>query len=44
VLWSGDPLETTTVARMVMIRGVEQPLTARNRALRDRYIGSVLAK
>ena len=41
VLWSGDPLETTTVARMVMIRGAEQPLTARNRALRDRYIGSV---
>jgi len=44
VLWSGDPMETTTVARMVMIRGAEQPLTARNRALRDRYIGSVLAK
>ncbi|WP_337188474.1 amidohydrolase family protein [Phenylobacterium sp.] len=43
VLWSGDPLETTTVARMVMIRGVEQPLTARNRLLRDRYIGTVLA-
>lgn len=41
VLWSGDPLETTSVARMVMIRGVEQPLTARNRALRDRYIGTV---
>jgi imidazolonepropionase-like amidohydrolase len=42
VLWSGDPLETTSVARMVMIRGVEQPLTARNRLLRDRYIGTVL--
>ncbi len=42
VLWSGDPLETTTVARMVMIRGVEQPMTARNRQLRDRYIGTVL--
>ncbi|PZQ65488.1 MAG: imidazolonepropionase [Phenylobacterium zucineum] len=41
VLWSGDPLETTSVARMVMIRGVEQPLTARNRALRDRYLGTV---
>lgn len=41
VLWSGDPLETTNVARMVMIQGVEQPLTARNRALRDRYIGTV---
>ncbi|MDZ4374212.1 MAG: amidohydrolase family protein [Phenylobacterium sp.] len=42
VLWSGDPLETTTATRMVMIRGVEQPLTARNRLLRDRYIGTVL--
>lgn len=43
VLWSGDPLETSSVARMVMIRGVEQPLTARNRALRDRYIGRLTA-
>ena len=42
VLWSGDPLETTTVARMVMIRGVEQSLAARNRQLRDRYLKSVL--
>jgi imidazolonepropionase-like amidohydrolase len=42
VLWSGDPLETTSVARMVMIRGVEQSLAARNRQLRDRYIKSVL--
>ncbi|GAA0770645.1 amidohydrolase family protein [Brevundimonas olei] len=43
VLWSGDPLETSSVTRMVMIRGVEQPLTARNRALRDRYIGRLTA-
>ncbi len=42
VLWSGDPLETTSVARRVFIKGVEQPMTARNRALRDRYIGTVL--
>lgn len=42
VLWNGDPLETTTAARMVMVRGVEQPMTARNRLLRDRYIGTVL--
>lgn len=42
VLWSGDPLETTTVARMVMIRGVEQSLAARNRQLRDRYLKSLL--
>jgi imidazolonepropionase-like amidohydrolase len=43
VIWSGDPLETTTVARMVMIEGVEQPLTARNRELRDRYLPTVAA-
>jgi imidazolonepropionase-like amidohydrolase len=38
VLWSGDPLETTSVTRMVMIQGVEQSLTARNRELLDRYL------
>jgi imidazolonepropionase-like amidohydrolase len=43
VLWSGDPLETTTVARAVIIRGEVQPLDARNRQLRDRYIGAVKA-
>jgi imidazolonepropionase-like amidohydrolase len=43
VIWSGDPLETTTVARMVMIEGVEQPMTARNRELRDRYLPMVTA-
>lgn len=41
VLWSGDPLETTTVARTVIIGGEVQPATARNRLLRDRYIGDV---
>ena len=41
VLWSGDPFETSTVARSVMIGGREQPLTARNRMLRDRYIGTL---
>lgn len=43
VIWSGDPLETTTVARYVMIKGVEQPMTARNRELRDRYLPTVMA-
>jgi imidazolonepropionase-like amidohydrolase len=42
VMWSGDPLETSTVARMVMLQGVEIPLIARSRELRDRYIGTVL--
>lgn len=41
VLWSGDPLETSTVARRVFVDGIEQPMTARNRELRDRYIGTV---
>ncbi|MDG2523033.1 amidohydrolase family protein [Caulobacter segnis] len=41
VLWSGDPLETTTVARRVLIGGVEQPMTSRSRQLRDRYIDAV---
>ena len=41
VLWSGDPLETTTVARLVIIGGEIQPATARNRLLRDRYLGDV---
>ncbi|WP_374469963.1 amidohydrolase family protein [Phenylobacterium sp.] len=41
VIWSGDPLETTTVARRVLIRGAEQPMTSRSRELRDRYIGAV---
>lgn len=38
VLWSGDPLETTTVARMVMVEGVDQPLRTRMQELRDRYL------
>jgi imidazolonepropionase-like amidohydrolase len=41
VIWSGDPLETTTVAESVMIKGKEQPMTSRGRALRDRYIGTI---
>lgn len=41
VLWDGDPLETTTLAQAVLIRGVEQPMTAHNRALRDRYLPRV---
>lgn len=43
VLWSGDPLETSTVARRVFVGGAEQPMTARNRELRDRYIDTVKA-
>jgi imidazolonepropionase-like amidohydrolase len=38
VVWSGDPLETTSVAQMVMIDGVQQPLDTRQTKLRDRYL------
>ncbi|WP_125255179.1 amidohydrolase family protein [Brevundimonas fluminis] len=37
VIWSGDPLEPLTQAEAVFVRGVEQPMTARNLLLRDRY-------
>lgn len=43
VVWSGDPLETRTVARHVVIGGEVQPLTSRSRLLRDRYIEDVRA-
>lgn len=41
VVWSGDPLETRTVARHVVIAGELQPMTSRSRLLRDRYIDDV---
>ena len=37
VVWSGDPLDTTATAQMVMIDGVQQPLDTRQTKLRDRY-------
>jgi hypothetical protein len=38
VLWSGDPLEVTTLADAVWLRGVSMPLTSRQTELRDRYL------
>ena len=38
VLWSGDPFEPLSQPRAVLIRGIEQPLTARPLKLRDRYL------
>jgi imidazolonepropionase-like amidohydrolase len=38
VVWSGDPLETTSTAQLVMIDGVQQPLDTRQTKLRDRYL------
>ena len=37
VIWSGDPLDNASAAEMVLIDGVQQPLTTRQTRLRDRY-------
>jgi len=41
VVWSGDPLETTTVAERVFIKGEPQSMSSRSRELRDRYIDTI---
>ena len=40
VLWSGDPLEVTTVAEQVWFDGRAIPMTSRQTELRDRYLRS----
>jgi hypothetical protein len=40
VLWSGDPLEVTTVAEQVWIAGRAMEMTSRQTELRDRYLES----
>jgi len=37
VIWSGDPLQVTSEAEIVLIDGVRQPLETRQTKLRDRY-------
>ena len=37
-LWSGDPLEVTTIADQVWIAGVPVEMTSRQTELRDRYL------
>lgn len=37
VIWSGDPLEATTVADQVIINGDLDPMVSRQTKLRDRY-------
>ena len=37
VIWSGDPLESTSAAEVVFIDGVQQPLETHQSKLRDRY-------
>jgi imidazolonepropionase-like amidohydrolase len=43
VLWSGDPLEVTTLADQVFIQGVAQPMHSRQTELRDRYLPKLRA-
>jgi imidazolonepropionase-like amidohydrolase len=38
VLWSGDPLEVTTVAEQVWIGGNPVAMRSRQTELRDRYL------
>ncbi len=38
VLWNGDPLEVTSAAEQVFIRGRKIPMTSRQTLLRDRYL------
>ena len=37
VVWSGDPLESSSAAELVFIDGVQQPLETHQTKLRDRY-------
>jgi imidazolonepropionase-like amidohydrolase len=43
VLWSGDPLDVTTLADRVFIQGVAQPMQSRQTELRDRYLQKLRA-
>jgi imidazolonepropionase-like amidohydrolase len=38
VVWSGDPLETTSAPTAIFIRGQQMPLRSRDLELRDRYL------
>jgi len=43
VLWSGDPLEVTTLADRVFIQGHAQVMRSRQTELRDRYLQKLRA-
>jgi imidazolonepropionase-like amidohydrolase len=43
VLWSGDPLEVTTLAERVFVEGQSEPMQSRQTALRDRYLEKLRA-
>jgi imidazolonepropionase-like amidohydrolase len=38
VLWDGDPLEVSTLANSVWMRGKAMPMRSRQTELRDRYL------
>src|SRR5690606_18209134 len=41
VLWSGDPLELTSLPDQVWLDGRAQPMRSRQTELRDRYLGVI---
>lgn len=43
VLWSGDPLEVTSLAQRVFIEGQQQSMQSRQTLLRDRYLEKLRA-
>jgi imidazolonepropionase-like amidohydrolase len=43
VLWSGDPLDVTSLAERVFIEGQSQPMQSRQTLLRDRYLEKIRA-
>jgi imidazolonepropionase-like amidohydrolase len=43
VLWSGDPLDVTSLAERVFIAGESQPMQSRQTLLRDRYLAKLRA-
>jgi imidazolonepropionase-like amidohydrolase len=43
VIWSGDPLEVTTLADSVFIQGVAQSMHSRQTELRERYLSKLRA-
>lgn len=43
VLWSGDPLEVTSLPDAVFVQGVAQPMRSRQTELRDRYLPKLKA-
>jgi hypothetical protein len=43
VLWSGDPLDVTSLADRVLVAGMDEPMRSRQTELRDRYLSKLKA-